>query len=331
MSRKASLICALIAAMTLTPLTASAADGVLKAVSALPTNTAFTQQFLQFVKKVNNDPDLDLEIRYLGGPEVIPKKSQSHALKTGFIDVVFSPSNYFFSSVPATAALGAATIDPSIARKNGGIAFLDSLFNKKLNAHFLGWFGAIDEIFNIYTIERPTFSESGKFKGEQRIRSTAFYRDVITGMGAEPVNISAPNVYTALQRGVVTGLAWPTIGITNLGWDDFIRYRIEPGFFRMNTIAVVNLDSWNELTKAQRQKLQALAIQFEAGSKKSFDQKRSKIKAELKDIQSVELKGAALERYRELVQAAPWKNLRHYGGGAHEKELRAYFTPTDSQ
>src|SRR5699024_9743818 len=142
---------------------------------------------------------------------------------------------------------------------------------QKLNAHFLGWFGAIDKIFNIYTIKRPEFAEDGKLKDDPRIRSTAFYRGVIAGMGGDPVNISAPNVYTALQRGLVTGLAWPTIGITNLGWDDFIRYRIEPGFFRMNTIAVVNLDSWKQLTDAQRKKLQALVVEYEAESRQAFE------------------------------------------------------------
>lgn len=331
MMRKASLISVLVLAVVMTPLTAGAADVVLKAVSALPTNTEFSQQFLQFVKKVNNSTDIDLNIKYLGGPEVIPKKSQSQALKNGIIDIAFSPSNYFFDVVPATAALGAATITPAAARKDGGIAYLDSLFNNNLNAHFLGWFGGISKIFNIYTAEKPTFANNGKFEGEPRIRSTAFYRDVITGMGGDPVNISAPNVYTALQRGIVTGLAWPTIGITNLGWDDFIRYRIEPGFFRMNTIAVINLDSWQQLTDSQQQALQAAAIQFEAESRKAFEQKQAQIKTKLTSIETVELTGAALKRYQQLVHAAPWENLKHYGGGAHEDKLRNYFTPGASQ
>lgn len=331
MKTRYGLIAALVTALTVMPLAAGAADTVLKAVSALPTNTEFSQQFVQFVKKVNSDPELDVEINYLGGPEVIPKKTQSQALKSGVVDIVYSPSNYFFDAVPATAALGAATITPAEARKNGGIAFLDSLFNKQLNAHFLGWFGAIDKIFNIYTVERPTFSENGQIEGEPRIRSTAFYRGVITGMGGDPVNISAPNVYTAMQRGIVTGLAWPTIGITNLGWDDFIRYRLEPGFFRMNTIAIMNLDSWKALTEAQRQKLQALVVEYEAESRKAFENQQTDIKANLKEIQAVELKGAALERYQKLVQAAPWKNLENYGGGDHEDKLRALFTPGESQ
>lgn len=327
MKRKFGLICILAVSVVGMPLTAGAAEVVLKAVSALPTNTPFTQQFLEFVENVNSDPELDVKIQYLGGPEVIPKKSQDYALKSGVVDMVYSPANYFYGSVPAVAALGAATIDASAARKNGGIAYLNSLFKKKLNSYFLGWFGAIDEVFNIYTIQRPKFTEDGQFKGEVRIRSTAFYRDVIAGMGGSPVNVSVPNVYTALQRGVVTGVAWPTIGITNLGWDDFIRYRIEPGFFRMNTIVLMNLDSWKQLTKEQQQKLQSLAIKFEAESKKAFAQKRSRIKTKLDKIKSVELKGNALERYKKLIRAAPWKTLRRYGGGAHEEELRSYFTP----
>jgi len=328
--RKANLIYALVLAAAMMPLAAGAADVVLKAVSALPTNTEFSQQFLQFVEKVNDNSDIDLSIKYLGGPETVPKKSQSQALKNGIIDIVSSPSNYFFDTVPATAALGAATITPAAARDNGGIAYLDTLFNKNLNTHFLGWFGAIPKIFNIYTAKKPTFADNGKFEGEPRIRSTAFYRDVITGMGGDPVNVSAPNVYTALQRGIVTGLAWPTIGITNLGWDDFVRYRLEPGFFRMNTIAVINLDSWQQLTDSQRQQLQAAAIQFETESREAFEQKQAHIKAKLTSIEPVELTGAALKRYQELVRSAPWENLKHYGGGAHEDKLRSYFTPAAS-
>lgn len=331
MKTKPILTGVLIAAMAVMSFNASAAETVLKAVSALPTNTEFTQQFVQFVKQVNSDPDLDVEIRYLGGPEVIPKKSQSQALKNGVVDIVYSPSNYFFDVVPATAALGAATIGAAEARDNGGIAFLNSLLEKKLNSYFLGWFGSADEIFNIYTVNRPEFTADGKFEASPRIRSVALYRDVIKGMGADPVNISAPNVYTALQRGIVAGVAWPTIGITNLGWDDFLRYRIEPGFFRMTTIVLMNLDSWHQLTEAQRGKLQALSMQFEVASRQAFEQEKAETKAQLKSVQSVELTGAALQRYQKLVRAAPWKSLRHYGGEGNEDKLRSYFTPERSK
>ena len=49
----------------------------------------------------------------------------------------------------------------------------------------------------------------------------------------------------ALKRGVVGGIGFPGVGLTNLGLQRLIKYRIEPPFYRFTTLIVVNLDKWN--------------------------------------------------------------------------------------
>ena len=71
-------------------------------------------------------------------------------------------------------------------------------------------------------------------------------------------------VYTALERGVVDGYAWPLVGIFDLGWAEKTKFRVDPGFYAIELGVVFNLASWNKLTAPQKAYLEKQAAWMEA-------------------------------------------------------------------
>jgi TRAP-type C4-dicarboxylate transport system substrate-binding protein len=64
--------------------------------------------------------------------------------------------------------------------------------------------------------------------------------------------VPAGDIYTALERGLVEGIGFTTIGVSSGGWQDFLKYRIFPTWRQGNTIIAGNAASIDALTEEQR-------------------------------------------------------------------------------
>lgn len=127
-------------------------------------------------------------------------------------------------------------------------------------------------------------------------------------MGAVPVDMGAGDLYTALQRGVVAGFAWPEGGIAQRGWQEHVKYRYEPSFWRSSTAVVMNLDKWKSLSRKDKDVIEAAGIEYERTSgpllRKLADIDNEKvIKA---GVQPVVLKGEYATAYLSTIKNAVW-------------------------
>ena len=66
------------------------------------------------------------------------------------------------------------------------------------------------------------------------------------------MNIAAPEVYTALERGVVQGYGWPLWGINDFGWEKLTKIRIDPGFYNVVVNILMNKPEYDSHRPAQR-------------------------------------------------------------------------------
>ena len=103
------------------------------------------------------------------------------------------------------------------------------------------------------------------------MRTAAKYDKMMKKLGIVPVTIEFGETYTALQRGVVEGFGWPTIGPREWGWLENIKYVIDiPFYARQNTFILMNLDAWNKLPKDAQEKLIDITMKFEPEMKAYF-------------------------------------------------------------
>lgn len=240
------------------PLAAAAAEVKLKAASFLPVRSIVAKQFVRFVEETNKSCAGKVNISVVG-PEAVPSLEQWNALKNGVIDMHYGPPNYFRGAVPAGDVISVARNESAEQRANGAWAMINAEYNKKLNAWYLTHlFNGVR--FHLYTT-KP--AKDGKFDG-MRLRSVPIYDAFFRSLGAQPVRMAPPDVYTALERNTVEGYGWPLWGIHDFGWDKYTKYRYDPGFISAAVAIIVNLDKWKGLDAEQRDCLTEMSIRVEA-------------------------------------------------------------------
>jgi TRAP-type C4-dicarboxylate transport system substrate-binding protein len=225
---------------------------------------AFFKTFFDPMKKDQSE----VVLKYIGGPEVTPQRKQGQASARGLIDMIMCPGTYYANVVPEARLLGIATVTPQQWRKNGGYEMMNKAWMEKLNSVIVGWgnFYGPNSFF-IWLRDKPKLSKvTGLDLKGVKVRTTPLYTPFFKVMGAVTKNIASPEVYTALERGVVDGLAWPEGGVAFRGWEKFIKYKVGPGFFRSSTIVTMNKDKFAKLSKKAQSQIKAQAIAYERDS-----------------------------------------------------------------
>ncbi|MEE8333327.1 MAG: TRAP transporter substrate-binding protein DctP [Alphaproteobacteria bacterium] len=268
-------------------------------------SVAYFDLFHEPVNKANNG----ITLNYKGGPEVIPNRKQGAALKRGAIDLMFGPSGYYAGLVPCARVVPLSTTSQAKIRTNGAWDVLQDCWKKGLNSRILAHPFEGSSRFHIYLLDKPRISDKTglNLKGFT-MRSTALYHPFMKAMGARPTNISPGDVYTSLQRGLVKGLAWPEGGIFRYGWTEYIKYRVGPGFWRSSSMAAINLDKYNSMSKKDRDTIDAAGLAFEKASgphmRKLADIDNAKVfKA---GVKAIELEGKAGKAFTATVYGATW-------------------------
>jgi len=231
----------------------------LKAVTAWPQKINMNDGFQSLMKSVNEKGKGKVQIKYLGGPEVIPAMELINAVKNGSIDMAWLPATYMVSLVPEANAFELTTFTPEQERKNGFYDLYNEIFQIKANSVYLGR-GTPGLNFNLYTNFPVKTLED--FKGKP-IRVTPSYKELVRSLGASPTSIDPGEVYSALERAVVVGYGWPATGIVDWGWDAKTKYIIEPSFYQVDVLALVNKNKWDSLTADQKKVLTDSTLEME--------------------------------------------------------------------
>ena len=243
---------------------AAAAEERLTAVHAFPEFLVYTRSFLGFVEEVNRRGAGTVRIDVRGGPEAIGMFEQAGAVRDGVVDMASIPASFYGAAVPESDAMVASTLTPMAVRGNGGHALMDSIHRRRLNAVLLAWpDGGIG--FHIYTAARPRLGADGMVDlSGLVVRDNPIYHAFFVALGATTASLKSTEVYSALEKGVVDAAAFTSIGIRDQKWDKFLKYRIDPRFYRTDLAVVVNLDRWRALGDEARALLGAVAVEWEA-------------------------------------------------------------------
>jgi TRAP-type transport system periplasmic protein len=100
-------------------------------------------------------------------------------------------------------------------------------------------------------ILRQPVGPSGDLAG-RKIRGTQNYVGVLSLLRASPVVLPPADVYSALDKGVVDGAAWPSIGVLDYKWNEVAKYLLRPLFGSSTYYLLVNVKAWNSLSKSQQ-------------------------------------------------------------------------------
>jgi TRAP-type transport system periplasmic protein len=292
---------------------AAMAQDKLTAVHAFPTTLIYTQSFLEFVDKVNERGAGVIEIEVRGGPEAVGMFQQADAVRDGVVDMAYTPGSFYAGAFPERDALVASNITAIEARENGGIDLLNEIHQEKMGVYYLGWFDS-GVTYNLWMVNEPKLDAEGNLDVSGiRLRGNPVYNAFFTNyLGAQVIDLPTTEVYSALERGIVDATGWTRIGLTDLRWDEFVKYRIDPPFFSTDLGVIINLESWNGLSEEAQTILQEVAIEHERESVEKLRQRRDeefKILEE-RGMTPVALEGEAAENYLRAGREETWARMR---------------------
>jgi TRAP-type C4-dicarboxylate transport system substrate-binding protein len=312
---------------------ALAADTI-SATHVFPASLIYSRSFLEYVKKANEAGKGVFAIQVRGGPEAIGMMEQPGAVRSGVVDMVYTPCAFYAAAVPECDAVSASTVDGPTARKNGGIDFLNQIHQKRMGVVLLGWVDSGIR-FNLWSTKEPKLDATGHIdiKGF-KVRGNPIYNAFLTNyLGAQVINLPSTELYTALERGTVDLTAWTQIGLMDLNWDRYIRYRILPDFFETDLMILVNQKKWSSLSPKTREILQRVAIEHETSSLKALQALWKKEEAELKKrgIKTIAQSPDAAKRFTAGARAASLQRMKERmeksGGVENYDKIVKLFTP----
>ncbi|MEL7468354.1 MAG: TRAP transporter substrate-binding protein DctP [Pseudomonadota bacterium] len=292
------------------------AEDKITAVHAFPPFLVYTKTFLAMVEDINERGKGIVQIEVRGGPEAIGMFQQPAAVRDGVVDMVHTPGSFYGKNVPEIDAMVASRVTPMEARANGGAAVMDAAHQKRFNVKHLGWIdGGIK--FHIYMNSEPKFRDDGILDlTGVKLRDNPIYHAFFTALNATTSSMPATEVYSALEKGVVDAAAWTEIGIPQLKWNEFLKYRVDPTFYNTDIGVIMNMESWNGLSDESKKLIQDVVVEWE---EKSWNDRQADVATDAKVLSDggmtfVSLSEDAGKAYQKMADDAAWARMKERVG-----------------
>jgi TRAP-type C4-dicarboxylate transport system substrate-binding protein len=292
----------------------------LKVYSAWAENNSMNYHLNDFISKVREKSGGTVDIVWGGGPEAIPTYQQAEAIKNGLIDIAWTAHTYNVSHIPVLE--GAKLFDAAKLRSSGALDYLSGLYEDKLGTHFLGS-PAAGLHYNLYlTQEVKTLAD---FKG-MTIRATPAYQAFVEGgLGAGVVNNDPGDTYQALERNVIQGTGWPSVGIADYGWQEVLKYVLDPEFYNVDDAILINKGIWDKLSDQQKQAFNEAATEIEQEAQVYYaDRVRSERDSYKDQVTVITLSADEAQKYSDLAVGKAWENVVK-NSPVEGPELKAFF------
>lgn len=279
----------------------------LKAVSFLPKDHPLCKMAQVWVDRVNDEFSGDVNIDWLGGGEVIPGFDQAQALQNNIVQIIFNPTAYYAPLAPEMNAFSLSKLSMSEERKPGGFYEYMDERHKKIGMKYIGsWM--YDPFY--LRVNRPV-KNLEDLKGI-KMRTSALYDRFMKKLGIIPVTVKFGDTFTSLERGLVQGFGFATLGPRDWGWLKNCKYIIDiPFYTRTNSLILMNRGVWDGLDKSIQDKIMDITIKFESEMEAYFKKELIKEWKEYDKlgIKRIKFTPAENEKYYKAAYEAEWEDL----------------------
>lgn len=271
-------------------------------------NSPFRIPFHQFADFINERGGGSVQVVDILGPEAIPEGQLARALADGLVDFVAAPPSYFENLVPGLGGLSAPRVTTQEMRANGTFDVVNEFLAPGANAVMVGLYAG-DVPFHIFT-NTPVRSLD-EFEGV-RLRATNTVMAFFTELGAQPMQISRGEIYTALERGVANGYSNINSELFASSWIEVADYRIGPGFYTPNIAIFMNLDAYGALDDRQRAVINAAGLFVEGGPTWAMQQAEEEATARAVadyGFEVITFSPEETERFLDMAYSATWDQI----------------------
>lgn len=237
----------------------------LNAVCFLPVQASVNHFLPIYAERVNKRSNGELNIKFLGGPEVIPTAALSEAVIKGRVDIALNAANLFMDKVPEVFGLALSSHTAVEERKNGIYDWVNQHFNK-VNLHYLARAKTDlpNYMFSNFEVKSP------KDLAGRQFGALDFTMGFTKALGATPVNVPKADWYISVQRGVVDGYCLPAGNMVSYKLQEVTKYVIDHDLRFDHEVIVINLNKWKSLPQHLQKLMTEIAIEMEPEVKEFF-------------------------------------------------------------
>ncbi len=188
--------------------------------------------------------------RNLNGPEII------RLVRSGQVDIGAAPLNTLAGDVPLLDIFDLAGLNPSLEQARRVAAAVLPEANRELERFGVRIIAAYPFPAQVFFCREPVASLA-ELRGKRVRTGGGSINDFVSAIGAQPTGIGFPEVYAALERGVVDCAITGTASGNSARW-----YEVTRGLYALPVAwstsgYLVNLAWWNRLDPAVRSFIEA--------------------------------------------------------------------------
>ena len=258
--------------------------------------------YREIINIVNTKGKGKVQLKDMGGEEVFPIREQLSVLRLGKADLLFTSAGYITSNFPEPSVL-AYTFGktPADVRAAGITKKLDSIGRERAGVALLG----IPYWANAHLWLKEPIKTLVDLR-TRKVRSHPSYDPLVKALGVSTVNVPFSEMFTALDRGVVDGIAYPYLDIKTYGLEKVLKYRVDPPFWRAGwAIMLANAKQYDALPPDVQQILSSAIEEVERKAPDMFDALSS---AESKEWAAAGMKSIKLpDTEWQQTQKAAWE------------------------
>ncbi|MGJ7459309.1 TRAP transporter substrate-binding protein [Halomonas sp. RA08-2] len=251
----------------LTAASAAQASTTLRMAHFWPGASGVNQEvFEAWAASIEEESGGDLRVEMFPSGTLAKPDSLYEAAANGIADVIATAQGYTAGRFPLSQIVELPGVATTAAQ---GACVLQTLYEE----------GHLDEEYadtrplyffttgpgGIHTIDTDV-QVPADLEGLRIRRPTAVAGQMLENMGASPVGMPAPDIYTSMQRGVIDGLSFPWEGLKGFRINELVEYHTEVPFYTLIFVATMNQRSYDRLSPEQQAVIDANAGMRWAGN-----------------------------------------------------------------
>ncbi|MDN5743753.1 MAG: TRAP transporter substrate-binding protein DctP [Nocardioidaceae bacterium] len=273
-------------------------------VTSFPEDHPLNAGFFMFTKELEKRAPW-ITVNYKGGPETMDPDLMIEGVQSGAVDGASLPGDYYVQQVPSLELARFSPFTPTEEREEG-VAQLWEEIHEQVGLHYVGH--SISGIPQTLFLKDKT--NGPDFTGLS-IRTSSATSNMVKSLGGTPVDLPGGEIYTALERGVIDGSAWTSVGATALGIPKVAKYYVQPRFYDSLANTVINHKTWESLDPATQTAVTETMTDLEPKIFKHFGQVAAKETAGWEDagVKPLTFTGRDEQKVLSVAYRDAWDSL----------------------